>query len=315
MPSQFADAMEMLLSEHPKPAEVEEAVRLMELASSQGDGAASERCALFEALGMVRPQSWPRALDYLMLAAIQGSRSAQDQLRILADTSSDEPESPGESLWVALRSSVDIASKTRAPEKTSLSDHPRIRVARGFAAAAECRWLIEFARDRLRPATVYDHMTGRQILDPGRDNSYLILRIGEMNVFTEVIRNRISAATRLPVPLFEPSQVLHYAVGERFTPHHDFLDPANPAYSEDLARFGQRIATFLIYLNSGYEGGETTFPEIGLSFRGETGDALFLANVRRDGTPDPATLHAGLPPASGEKWIFSQWIRDRLPRN
>ena len=31
------------------------------------------------------------------------------------------------------------------------------------------------------------------------------------------------------------------------------------------------------------------------------------------GCPDPLTVHAGRPPASGEKWIFSQWIRDRVP--
>jgi len=139
------------------------------------------------------------------------------------------------------------------------------------------------------------------------------LRIGEMNVFTEVVRNRISAATRLPVPLFEPAQVLHYAVGQRFKPHHDYLDPANPAYRESLGQFGQRIATFLIYLNDGYEGGETSFPSIGLNYKAREGDALFFANVTREGAPDPKTLHAGLPPTSGEKWVFSQWIRDRFP--
>ncbi len=48
---------------------------------------------------------------------------------------------------------------------------------------------------------------------------------------------------------------------------------------ETLAAFGQRIATFLIYLNEGYEGGETSFPRIGLNYRAEQGDALFFANV------------------------------------
>jgi len=134
-----------------------------------------------------------------------------------------------------------------------------------------------------------------------------------MNLLTEVIRQRISAGTRLPVPLFEPSQVLHYAVGQRFEPHHDFLDPTNSAYHDSLARFGQRIATFLIYLNDGYEGGETSFLKIRMTYRAKQGDALFFANVRQDGSPDPTTLHAGLPPTSGEKWVFSQWIRDQFP--
>jgi len=160
---------------------------------------------------------------------------------------------------------------------------------------------------------VFDKETGGQTLDPTRDNSFLMLRLSEMNVFTEVIRQRIAAATKLPVPLFEPSQILHYAVGQRFKPHHDFLDPANPAYSDSLAAFGQRIATFLIYLNDGYQGGETSFPKIGLNFRAEQGDALFFANVTKDGAPDPDTVHSGMPTTSGEKWVFSQWIRDRFP--
>jgi len=198
-------------------------------------------------------------------------------------------------------------------EKRSVSESPRIRVIERFATDAECRWLISLGRNQLAPATVFDKATGAHLRPSSRDNSFLALRIGEMNVLTEVIRNRISAATKLPVPLFEPSQLLHYAVGQSFKPHHDFLDPSKPGYAESLAGFGQRIATFLIYLNDDYEGGETSFPEIGLNYRARQGDALFFANVTREGIPDDKTLHAGLPPTSGEKWVFSQWIRDRFP--
>jgi hypothetical protein len=198
-------------------------------------------------------------------------------------------------------------------EKQSLSDSPRLRVIHHFATPAECRWLMALARPQLGPATVFDKSTGTQTLDASRDNSFFVLRLGEMNVLSEVIRQRISAATSLPVPLFEPSQILHYAVGQRFKPHHDFIDPGNSAYADTLRQFGQRIATFLIYLNDEYEGGETSFPSIGLKYRAKAGDALFFANVTRDGKPDPLTLHAGLPPTSGEKWVLSQWIRDRFP--
>jgi hypothetical protein len=74
---------------------------------------------------------------------------------------------------------------------------------------------------------------------------------------------------------------------------------------------GQRIATFLIYLNDDFEGGETVFPKAGLSVRPAKGDALFFANVDEAGAPDPRSLHAGLPVAAGEKWIVSQWIHNR----
>ena len=315
MSEQFASAMQLLLGDRPSLDDVQRAAGLFEAASSQGHAQASERCALLDALGSARPPDWNRSLDFLELAAAQGSRSAQEQLLLLADNGADPvmPSEAGRDFWPGLRAKVPIEQRMQPGEKQSLSDSPRIRLIPAFATPAECRWLIALARPHLGPATVFDKATGGQTLDPTRDNSFLVLRVGEMNVFTEVIRQRIAAATKLPVPLFEPSQILHYSVGQRFKPHHDFLDPANPAYHESLATFGQRIATFLIYLNDGYQGGETSFPKIGLTFRAEQGDALFFANVIQDGSPDPSTVHAGLPPTSGEKWVFSQWIRDRFP--
>lgn len=315
MSDDYSSAMEILLGARPALDDVQHAATLLERASEQGNAAASERLALLDAMGSARPPDWDRALDYLALAAAQGSRSALEQLLLLADNSRD-PDMDGirdSSDWTKVRATIPLEERKRAAPKQSLSETPRIRTIRGFASPAECRWLVGLAQPHLAPATVFDQDSGEQILDPARDNSFVVLGLAEMNVLTEVIRQRISAAMNLPVPLFEPSQLLHYAVGQRFKPHHDFLDPENPAYRDSLGRFGQRIATFLIYLNDGYEGGETAFPKIKLHFQARQGDALFFANVTRNGAPDFQTLHAGLPPIAGEKWVFSQWIRDRFP--
>jgi len=315
MSDDFATAMRLLLGEHPSLEDVQRAAGLLEGASSQGQAEASERLALLDALGSARPPDWGRALDFLALAAEQGSLSAQQQMLLLASNDVDPvvPAGADREFWRGIRERIPLESRMQPGAKESLSDSPRIRLIRQFATGAECRWMVSLGRDQLVPATVFDKTTGDHLRHSSRDNSFLVLRIGEMNVLTEVIRQRIAAATKLPVPLFEPSQILHYAVGQSFRPHHDFLDPANPAYHESLGRFGQRIATFLIYLNDDYQGGETSFPRVGLNFRAEQGDALFFANVKQDGGPDPDTLHAGLPASSGEKWVFSQWIRDRFP--
>lgn len=58
---------------------------------------------------------------------------------------------------------------------------------------------------------------------------------------------------------------------------------------------------------------QTHFPDIGLAYRGQTGDAIFFANVDVAGALDPQTRHGGLAPTLGEKWLLSQWIRDRTP--
>jgi hypothetical protein len=135
----------------------------------------------------------------------------------------------------------------------------------------------------------------------------------ELDLVTEIIRARISSSLRLPLQRFEVSQVLHYEPGQEFKPHHDYFDPSAEGFQQEIAQRGQRVATFLIYLNDEFDGGKTQFPSLGFSYRGELGDAIAFFSVGPDGRPDPLTLHAGLPPTSGEKWIFSQWIRDRIP--
>ena len=272
-----------------------------------GDADAALTLAAYRAIGIGGPQSWDAAFDCLVTAAERGSEPARAQLRVLAR----RPASGAAEPWQRLRESLDIAALTAAPPRESLSDQPRIRVLRGFATPEECDWAVAVARPRLQPAQIWDPATGAGRSDPNRTNRALDLKPGEMDVVLQLLRARISAAGNLPLPVFEAPQIMRYAVGEEFRPHYDFLDPAVPGYDVELAHFGQRIATCLIYLNDDFEGGETVFPKVGLSHRGRKGDALLFANIDAARAPDPLTLHAGLPPTRGEKWIFSQWIRDR----
>ena len=291
------------------PQQIQRWIALVEEASEEGHAPATELWAVFEAMGVARAQDWDRAFDRLQVAAEQGSSSAQRQLLILAQKESPERPADG-SYWGEVRSCISLSRLLAHPERGSLSDAPRIRAIEGFANPRECAWLMDRARSRLKPATVIDP-SGKKSPDPGRSNTGAEFLVQDMDIVLEIVRHRISAATRIPVPVFEPTQILHYGVGQEFKPHYDFIDPANPNYSRQLSQ-GQRIATFLIFLNDEFEGGETQFPDIGVQFRGKTGDAIFWANVDMEGRPDPLTRHAGLPPTSGEKWIFSQWIRDRV---
>jgi prolyl 4-hydroxylase len=56
------------------------------------------------------------------------------------------------------------------------------------------------------------------------------------------------------------------------------------------------MITFLLYLNDEYEGGETTFPELGIVHRGTKGNGLFFINAYPDLRPDRRMLHTGSPP-------------------
>ncbi len=275
------------------------AVALTEGAAAGGDADATAMLATIEAVGAGRPRNWQRALDLLPLAARRGSDHARRQLELFEGRSPEELLAP--------------PPRTPLASQPILASQPMLSVFEGFARPAECRWVIERMQARLGPAMIWDPVTGRGKVDPQRSNSAVELRLGEMDVVLAVLRARIAAATRLPEFIFEVPQVMHYAVGQAFTLHHDYLDPAQPGPAADIARRGQRMGTFLIYLNDDFEGGETEFPRAGIAHRGKAGDALFFANVTPDGRPDPLSWHMGKPPTSGEKWILSQWIRDRAP--
>jgi prolyl 4-hydroxylase len=123
----------------------------------------------------------------------------------------------------------------------------------------------------------------------------------------------MAAACGIPWTHMEPPAVLHYDVGEQIKDHYDFVDPDSRNYQQLLREQGERVVTFLLYLNDDYTGGETGFPELGFTHKGTRGAGLYFRNAGPDGKPDKQMLHSGRPPLTGEKWIVSQFIRS-IPR-
>ncbi|HEX8938406.1 MAG TPA: 2OG-Fe(II) oxygenase [Sphingomicrobium sp.] len=295
--------------------ELSRAVELIESASAAGYAPASEQCALLECVGVGRPIDWAKAFDRMQQAAEQGSLSAARQLLLFADPKGDAspPESPPPRNWSKVRGRIDERTMLASVQGLTAIERPFVGVFQKFASAAECRWLIDRARECLGPSTITDYSTGVLRPDPRRTSRTAMFTFDEVDLVIEMIRARIAATLNLQLPRFEASQVIHYAPGQEFKPHHDYFDPAAQGFQEEISTRGQRVATFLIYLNDQFNGGETRFPSLGFNYRGGIGDAIAFASVDPDGRPNPLTLHAGLAPASGEKWIFSQWVRDRAP--
>jgi hypothetical protein len=186
-----------------------------------------------------------------------------------------------------------------------------IAVVEKFISPAIAAWLIEKARPNCRRAQTDDAATGQAQYAAARTNTFADFPLPDSGVVLHLLRASIAACARIPVGHLEASSVLHYQPGQEFRPHYDFGDPVEPGYAKQVADHGQRILTFLIYLNDGYEGGETDFPLVSWRHKGRKGDAILFYNVLESGQPDRRMLHAGLPPLTGEKWLFSQWVRSR----
>ena len=110
----------------------------------------------------------------------------------------------------------------------------------------------------------------------------------------------------------EDLQVVHYSVGQQYREHSDFFSPTQDAtYMQRCSVGGNRLVTIFCCLHPAASGGATAFSHLGLSFTLKLGEALLWMNIDRHGALDGRTLHAGMPPTSGEKYGLNVWLRQR----
>lgn len=283
-----------------------EAISFLQEAAEKGDAEAPSILSVLYALGFGVPRSWQSALDSMVTAAGRGWVPAQRQLTLLSQNTD-----PERSDWQDMALSIQLEDWQHIPDHRLLSQSPLITSFPDFISAPICNWLIQRAGERLTRALVYDPVSGEDIEHHDRNNSSAGFNLVETDLVNILVQMRMASLTGIPFRHLERQTILHYSPGEEIHNHYDFIDPSLPNYDEEIRRNGQRIITFLVYLNDDYEGGSTDFPRLDISHHGALGEGLFFTNALRDGSSDLRTLHAGRPPASGEKWVISQFIRNR----
>jgi prolyl 4-hydroxylase len=109
----------------------------------------------------------------------------------------------------------------------------------------------------------------------------------------------------------EPLQGQRYQEGQRFREHADFFYIDQPYWAEYEPHGGQRTWTAMIYLNEPGAGGATRFKLLDFEVEPKLGRVLIWNNMAIDGSPNPWTLHEGMPVESGTKYIVTKWYRER----
>ena len=190
------------------------------------------------------------------------------------------------------------------------TDDPVCATLGNVLDADECRTLIELARPRLKPSTLVDPMTGRDVVSDRRTSWGMFFRLEE-DAFIARLDRRLSRAMNLPLENGEGLQVLHYPTGAGSEPHFDYLQPGNAANRDSIARSGQRVSTLVTYLNDVPAGGQTVFPALGWAVSPLRGNADYFEYADDRGTVDARSLHASAPVTQGEKWVVTKWMRQR----
>lgn len=242
--------------------------------------------ALRAAYGWGSEQSWSLALHLLEHAVKAGEQGADRQLSLLTQAPIDQLLTP--------------------PQPERLTPVARVAAARGFAPPGFSKWLIDRATVGLERAT-----SGGGNVDERRTATTCFFTPRHSDLVIAVLQHRAAALLGVPIECHEAPSVISYEPGQRYVPHLDSFDPKIPRERANLQKYGQRVGTVVTYLSTDFEGAPTVFPRLNLWFKGNEGDAVFFANVLPDGRPDPLTLHEAQPPASGRKWVFSQWVRSK----
>jgi prolyl 4-hydroxylase len=232
------------------------------------------------ASGTVGPRDWPGAMARLREEARRDARRAQ---------------------MLALIEAMDLTPTGfvgTPPRGERIHDAPQITVFRNLFTPAECDFLIAVAEPTYQESTV--------VLDSGLDGRNAIRTSDGAPIHwliedpaIHALNRRLAAASGTLYDQGEPLLILRYRPGQEYKKHFDALPGVE----------NQRVKTALVYLNEDYEGGETAFTQIGVNFRGRTGDAIVFTNTVDGKHFDPLAEHAGLPVTRGTKYLASRWIR------
>jgi prolyl 4-hydroxylase len=212
--------------------------------------------------------------------------------------------------WTVIRRRCDPEAWLGPAATQAAHPFPQISTIPRMIPRSWCQYVMGLAATRLARATVNDIARG-EVVHEMRSNSSTSFPPTDSDVLLQLISHRLAQASALPLSHQEQTAVLHYLPGQRYEDHFDFIDPDVEGFRSELESRGQRVATGLVYLSTDCVGGETDFPQLGWSYKGEAGDALIFRNVTDSAEPDRRMLHAGRPPVSGEKWILSKWVRSR----
>lgn len=160
-----------------------------------------------------------------------------------------------------------------------------IQTIDGALLPAECVHLIAQFNDPFHQRTK-DGSWSEVPVDP-------LMLADDIGVFVKHYNNKIGLT--LPVPNTKSTETFRIkryrpGTGEEFRVHHD----AKGYYCN-------RYLVLLWYLNDVAEGGETVFPDLGVSIKPKAGRLLMFP-------PNWCFQHAGLPPISNDKYILSTYL-------
>jgi prolyl 4-hydroxylase len=182
------------------------------------------------------------------------------------------------------------------------------KIIDNFITTEESDSIINFFSDKLSPSMVIGDSYLRN-----SDDCYIDLDSisdGKLTKVLQNLKNKISEFSELPIENQELLTIIRYKKGQHFKPHLDAFHDYNEFEIEELLG-GQRLKTYIICLQPSLSGGETKFDKLNKTIKLEKNQCIYWSNVDENGNIYPESLHSGIDPEEGEKWILTCWIREK----
>jgi hypothetical protein len=250
--------------------------------------------------GRGTPRDAALAQDYAnelrkMGIPVELPKPSTDATGAAADANAEPP-------WDSL--SLDDPSSRR--ELQRLCESPEIATCEDLLTDEECRYLIYSGARFVERSQVFHPVTGAPLEFDVRTSKDMTFAPTHDDVGVRLLQSRMAQMAGITLARCEPLTLLRYGIGDQYHPHRDYFPPS----AQELKQpGGQRHSTVCVYLNDVPQGGETVFPDRGVTVRPGRGRAVMFRNLLADGAPDVHSLHAGLPVLAGEKWLAASWMR------
>ena len=154
---------------------------------------------------------------------------------------------------------------------------------------------------------------GKYIKDEARTSKSSYFSYGDNDILDSVIE-ALSGMCGLPPTRLEPVSIQRYQPGQEYKPHYDAFLPDEMGEMPEESKIkqgGNRCVTMIAYLNDVQDGGGTVFPVLGFAIQAVQGRVIMFGNLDEHKIPHPSSLHMGLPPENGDKWILTFWFREK----
>jgi len=239
------------------------------------------------------------------------------------------PSDPSARAAVGLQPDGTPAGELELTVETLAKD-PRIFLVENFLSDFEAEHIVELAKNSggLKRSSV--SMEGT--IDSARTSRSVFLDYDKNPFMANIFRRGFQLMGVQGGPsnytvIGEHLQVIHYALQQEYSPHHDWFGPKLEIYrnSAVVQKGYNRLATLFLYLNDVESGGETVFPQKdgvsipdacthpqGFKVKPKRGRAIIFYSMLPDGNLDDNSLHGGCPVVAGEKWAANWWFWDPL---